>query len=180
MGQYFRLCSRKFVSWTVFLKAISSWTISSGCLQNWSFAFEILYPILENASVMDTPFWIRSFKIMTPLGGTYLYRKCMGVPPRPPATLGCRYQKLCSATLMFQNIFNIFRKDHSVHLCTSWFNLHIINMLQSTAYRKYQLLPSCTNGFSVIGCYMLQGSNILQKLRFLITGNGSCYQFKSK
>ena len=30
---------------------------SNGCLQNWSFsAFEILYPILENASEMDTPF----------------------------------------------------------------------------------------------------------------------------
>ena len=30
--------------------------ISNGCLQNWSFrAFEILYPVLENASEMPTP-----------------------------------------------------------------------------------------------------------------------------
>ena len=37
--------------WTVFLKAICSWIISNGCLQNWSFrAFEILYPVLKNAS----------------------------------------------------------------------------------------------------------------------------------
>ena len=34
-------------------------------------------------------------------------------PPHTP-TPGCRYQKLCSATLMFENILNIFRKDHSV------------------------------------------------------------------
>ena len=31
--------------------------IFDGCLQNWSFhAFKILYPVLENASEMDTPF----------------------------------------------------------------------------------------------------------------------------
>ena len=30
---------------------------------------EILYPVLENASAMDTPFKIRTFKITTPLGG---------------------------------------------------------------------------------------------------------------
>ena len=29
----------------------------NGCLQNWTFrTFEILYPVLENASEMDTPF----------------------------------------------------------------------------------------------------------------------------
>ena len=33
-----------------------------------------LYPFLENAPEMDTPFEIRSFKITTPSGGTYLYR----------------------------------------------------------------------------------------------------------
>ena len=32
-----------------------------------------LYPVLENASEMDTPFQTRSFKITTPLGGTYPY-----------------------------------------------------------------------------------------------------------
>ena len=43
--------------WTIFLKAICPWIISNGCLQNWSFrAFEILYPVLENASEMDIPF----------------------------------------------------------------------------------------------------------------------------
>ena len=43
--------------WIVFLKANCPWIISNGCLQNWSFrAFEILYPVLENASEMDTPF----------------------------------------------------------------------------------------------------------------------------
>ena len=38
-------------------KAICPWIISNGCLRNWSFrASEILYPVLENASEMDTPF----------------------------------------------------------------------------------------------------------------------------
>ena len=30
-----------------------------------------LHPVQENASEMDIPFYIRSFKITTPLGGTY-------------------------------------------------------------------------------------------------------------
>ena len=30
---------------------------------------------------MDTPLYLRSSKITTPLGGTYLYRYCMGVAP---------------------------------------------------------------------------------------------------
>ena len=34
---------------------------------------KFLYPILENVSEMGTPLYIRSFKIMTPLGGTYPY-----------------------------------------------------------------------------------------------------------
>ena len=57
------------------LKAICPWIISNGCLQKWSFrAFEILYPVLENASEMDTLFYIGGFKITIPLGGTYPYR----------------------------------------------------------------------------------------------------------
>ena len=40
--------------------------------------FQISYPVLGNVSKMDTPFYIRSPKIMTPLGGTCRYRYCGG------------------------------------------------------------------------------------------------------
>ena len=76
MGQFFILRSRcnksttvcLLTHWTVLLKAVCPWIISNGCLQKWTFrAFEILYPVLGNVSEMDTPFYIRSFKITTPL-----------------------------------------------------------------------------------------------------------------
>ena len=40
--------------------------------------FAILYPVLGNVSKMDTPLYIRSPKITTPLGGTCPYRYCGG------------------------------------------------------------------------------------------------------
>ena len=77
-----------------FSKAICPWVISNSCLQNWSFrAFEILYPVLENTSVMDTTFQIRSFKITTPLGGTYPYNNIMygSTPPPLPAGMPAQH-----------------------------------------------------------------------------------------
>ena len=48
----------------------------------WAFhTFKISYPVLGNVSKMDTPFWIRSPKTTTPLGGTCPYRYCGGVFP---------------------------------------------------------------------------------------------------
>ena len=46
--------------------------------------FEMLYPVLGNFSEMDTPFYIRSTKITTSSGGTYLYEYCGRVTPPPP------------------------------------------------------------------------------------------------
>ena len=45
--------------------------------------FKILCPILGNISKMDTPYDIRSPKIVTPLGSTNQY-SIMGVYPLPP------------------------------------------------------------------------------------------------
>ena len=65
MGQFFILHSKVQQEYNSLLanalnrmlKAICPWTISNVCLQKWSFhAFEILYPVLKNASEMDTPF----------------------------------------------------------------------------------------------------------------------------
>ena len=39
---------------------------------------------------MDTLFYIRRFKITTPLGDTYSYRYCMGVPLPPRRRSRCR------------------------------------------------------------------------------------------
>ena len=85
----------------IFKSNLSLKWISNGCLQNWSFrAFEILYPVLENTSEMDTTFQIRSFKITTPLGGTYPYNNIMygSTPPArrrdASAALNCQIQIL--------------------------------------------------------------------------------------
>ena len=65
MGQFFILHSRVQQEYNSVLvialnrifKSNLSLNNSNGCLQNWSFCtFEILYPVLEDASEMDTPF----------------------------------------------------------------------------------------------------------------------------
>ena len=61
MGQFFILRSRGQQEYNGLLvnalSRIFKGNLSNGCLQKWSFdTFEILYPVLENASEMDTPF----------------------------------------------------------------------------------------------------------------------------
>ena len=96
-----------------------------------------LYAVLENASEMDIPFWIRSFKITTPLGGTYPHRYCMGVPPTPvekdPLQDKVHVQPCLLKTLR--------RAQKSIMSNNSKYFSHILQMginVQSSAYGHYE------------------------------------------
>ena len=139
MGQFFILrsgCNKSttvclLTHWTVLLKAVCPWIISNGLLTKLELScVRNIIPHPRKRLWNGYPVLHQELQNHDPVGGTYPYRLCMGVPP-PPGT---------------GFLFSLTSKEEHTRT-RSWFLITLISSWLQLVWRHWFLLASLLHLF---------------------------------